>query len=172
MANAGFQRHILFHQFQNRELSTVGYDVIEQIRFNLLFLFSQGRLSLFSLGHRIIFIQPPAVHILFFAILVQIDQCGRLLRPNYVTEHFSWIIEKYGLRKIRFHDLRHTCASLLLNSGENITMKQIQIWLGHSTYSTTADIYAHLDHNAQQAPANTMNGMFIRGAKDCAVQPI
>ena len=85
-----------------------------------------------------------------------VDQCGRLLRPNYVTEHFSWIIEKYGLRKIRFHDLRHTCASLLLNSGENITMKQIQIWLGHSTYSTTADIYAHLDHNAQQVPANTM----------------
>ena len=101
-----------------------------------------------------------------------VDQCGRLLRPNYVTEHFSWIIEKYGLRKIRFHDLRHTCASLLLNSGEKITMKQIQIWLGHSTYSTTADIYAHLDHNAQPAPANTMNGMFIRGAKDCAVQPI
>ena len=98
-----------------------------------------------------------------------VDQCGRLLRPNYVTEHFSWIIEKYGLRKIRFHDLRHTCASLLLNSGENITMKQIQVWLGHSTYSTTADIYAHLDHNAQQAPANTMNGMFIRGAKDRAV---
>lgn len=101
-----------------------------------------------------------------------VDQCGRLLRPNYVTEHFSWIIEKYGLRKIRFHDLRHTCASLLLNSGENITMKQIQVWLGHSTYSTTADIYAHLDHNAQQAPANTMNGMFIRGAKDRAVQPL
>lgn len=72
MANAGFQGHILFHQFQNRELSTVGYDVIEQISFNLLFLFSQGRLSLFPLGHRIIFIQPPAVHILLFAILVQI----------------------------------------------------------------------------------------------------
>ena len=97
-----------------------------------------------------------------------VDQCGNLLRPNYVTEHFGWIIEKYGLRKIRFHDLRHTCASLLLNSGENITMKQIQIWLGHSTYSTTADIYAHLDHNAQQAPANTMGGMFIRSSKDNA----
>lgn len=36
-----------------------------------------------------------------------VDQSGKLLRPNYVTEHFSWIIEKYGLRKIRFHDLRH-----------------------------------------------------------------
>lgn len=36
-----------------------------------------------------------------------VDQCGKLLRPNYVTEHFSWLIEKYGLRKVRFHDLRH-----------------------------------------------------------------
>ena len=33
-----------------------------------------------------------------------VDQCGRLLRPNYVTEHFSWLIQKYGLKKIRFHD--------------------------------------------------------------------
>ena len=32
---------------------------------------------------------------------------GSLLRPNYVTEHFAWIIQKYGLRKLRFHDLRH-----------------------------------------------------------------
>lgn len=36
-----------------------------------------------------------------------VDQCGKILRPNYVTEHFSWIIKKYDLRKIRFHDLRH-----------------------------------------------------------------
>ena len=73
-----------------------------------------------------------------------VDQCGKLLRPNYATEHFPWLIEKYGLRKVRFHDLRHTCASLLLSNG--ISMKQIQIWLRHSTFSTTADIYAHLDY--------------------------
>lgn len=89
-----------------------------------------------------------------------VDQCGHLLRPNYVTEHFSWIIEKYGLRKIRFHDLRHTCASLLLANG--ISMKQIQIWLGHSTFSTTADIYAHLDFSAQEESAAAMGGMFVR----------
>ena len=93
-----------------------------------------------------------------------VDQCGRLLRPNYVTEHFSWIIEKYGLRKIRFHDLLHTCASLLLSNG--ISMKQIQIWLRHSTFSTTADIYAHLDSSAQEASANAMNGMFNRPEKE------
>ena len=33
-----------------------------------------------------------------------VDQCGNLLRPNYVTEHFAWIIQKYDLKKIRFHD--------------------------------------------------------------------
>lgn len=93
-----------------------------------------------------------------------VDQCGKLLRPNYVTEHFSWLIEKYGLRKVRFHDLRHTCASLLLSNG--ISMKQIQIWLGHSTFSTTADIYAHLDYSAQEASANAMNSMFNRPEKE------
>ena len=87
-----------------------------------------------------------------------VDENGKLLRPNFVTEHFGWIIRKYGLRKIRFHDLRHTCASLLLSSG--IPMKQIQIWLGHSTFSTTADIYAHLDFSAQEQSAAAMSGMF------------
>ena len=91
---------------------------------------------------------------------VCVDQCGKLLRPNYVTEHFAWVIQKYGLKKIRFHDLRHTCASLLLSKG--ISMKQNQIWLGHSTFSTTADIYAHLDYSAQLESANAMNGIFTK----------
>ena len=89
-----------------------------------------------------------------------VDQTGKLLRPNYVTEHFAWIIQKYDLKKVRFHDLRHTCASLLLSNG--ISMKQIQIWLGHSTFATTADIYAHLDFAAQEESANAMSGMFVR----------
>ena len=48
----------------------------------------------------------------------------------------------------------------------SISMKQIQIWLGHSTFSTTADIYAHLDYSAQEASANAMNGMFNRPEKE------
>ena len=59
-----------------------------------------------------------------------------------------------------FHDLSHTCASLLLSNG--IPMKQIQIWLGHSTFSTTADIYAHLDFSAQEQSAAAMGAMFQR----------
>ena len=89
-----------------------------------------------------------------------LDQTGKLMRPNYVTEHFSWLLEKFGLKKIRFHDLRHSCASLLLASG--ISMKQIQIWLGHSTFSTTADIYSHLDFHAQIESGLVMDGMFER----------
>ena len=93
-----------------------------------------------------------------------VDQTGNLLRPNYVTEHFAWLIQKYDLKKIRFHDLRHTCASLLLSNG--ISMKQIQIWLGHSTFATTADIYAHLDFTAQEESANAMSGMFTRATAE------
>lgn len=89
-----------------------------------------------------------------------VDQSGQILHPNYVSEHFAWIIQKYDLKKIRFHDLRHTCASLLLK--EKVPMKKIQTWLGHSTFSTTADIYAHLDFAAQEESAETMNRMFSR----------
>lgn len=91
-----------------------------------------------------------------------VDQMGKLLRPNYVTEHFGWLLEKYGLKKIRFHDLRHTCASLLL--GQGISMKQIQIWLGHSTFATTADIYAHLDISAQEQSAAAISEVYSVGA--------
>lgn len=83
---------------------------------------------------------------------------GVLLRPNYVTEHFGWLIRKYGLKKIRFHDLRHTCASLLLANG--VPMKSIQVWLGHSTFSTTADIYSHLDFSAHEQSAEVMGSLF------------
>ena len=50
------------------------------------------------------------------------------------------------MRDIRFHDLRHTCASLLVSLDGN--MKVIQKYLGHSNMSTTADIYSPLDVNA------------------------
>lgn len=45
-------------------------------------------------------------------------------------------------------------------------MKQIQIWLEHSVFATTADIYAHLDYSVQEALANAMSGMFSRDAKE------
>ncbi len=90
-----------------------------------------------------------------------VDQAGKLFRPNFVTEHFAYLIKKFGLKKIRFHDLRHTCASLLLANG--VPMKQIQVWLGHSTFSTTADIYAHLDMSAQIQTGSVAGALFGQG---------
>ena len=58
----------------------------------------------------------------------------------------------YGLKHIRFHDLRHSCASLMVMNG--VPMKQIQERLGHSTFSTTADIYAHLDYKSKERSAD------------------
>ena len=73
---------------------------------------------------------------------------------NYVSEQFPKLLEKNGLRPIRFHDLRHSCASLLLANG--VPMKQIQEWLGHSDFSTTANIYAHLDYASKLSSAQAM----------------
>ena len=78
--------------------------------------------------------------------MVCVDQLGDLIRPNFVTEHFNILLKKHNLRKIRFHDLRHTCASLLVALNEN--MKVIQAYMGHSTMSITADTYSHLDTRA------------------------
>jgi integrase len=83
-----------------------------------------------------------------------VNQIGELITPQYVTTAFPALLEKHGLRRIRFHDLRHSCASLLLANG--VPMKQIQEWLGHSDFSTTANIYAHLDYNSKLDSAQAM----------------
>ena len=72
---------------------------------------------------------------------VCVDQMGTLLQPDYITQKFQQVLEKYGLRRIRFHDLRHSCATIMLYLG--YTMKDIQTWLGHSNYNFTADTYIH-----------------------------
>ena len=74
---------------------------------------------------------------------VCVDALGRLYNPDFVTDHFGQLLKKHKLKKIRFHDLRHSCASVLLAQG--VPMKQIQEWLGHSDMGTTANIYSHLD---------------------------
>ena len=82
---------------------------------------------------------------------VCVNQLGELLRPSYVTDHFRELLEKYGLRHIRFHDLRHTFASLLIN--EDVPLINVSNLLGHSDLSTPANLYAHLDKASKQASA-------------------
>ena len=83
-----------------------------------------------------------------------VDEMGVLIKPDYISAAFPKLLDRHGLRRIRFHDLRHSCASLLLAHG--VPMKQIQEWLGHSDYSTTANIYSHLDYTAKLNSAETL----------------
>jgi site-specific recombinase XerD len=59
-----------------------------------------------------------------------------------VNRHFNPALKKAGIERIRFHDLRHTYASVLIEQGENI--KYIQSQLGHSSPTVTLNVYAHL----------------------------
>lgn len=72
---------------------------------------------------------------------VCVDAMGMLLQPDFVSQKFQKVLEQYGLRRIRFHDLRHSCATILLYLG--YSMKDIQTWLGHSNYNFTANTYVH-----------------------------
>ena len=94
---------------------------------------------------------------------VCVDEMGKLFRPNFVSDHFGWLLKKYGLKKLTFKDLRHSCASMLV--AEGIPMKSIQEWLGHSNFSTTADIYSHIDYHAKQQSAAAI-GNALQSKKD------
>lgn len=83
-----------------------------------------------------------------------VNEMGERWKPRYLSDGFKRILEQNGLSRIRFHDLRHTCASLLL--ANNVPMKKIQEWLGHSEFSTTANIYAHLDFQSKISSAEAM----------------
>jgi len=94
---------------------------------------------------------------------VCVDEMGKLFRPNFVSDHFGWLLKKYGLKKLTFKELRHSCASMLV--AEGIPMKSIQEWLGHSNFSTTADIYSHIDYHAKQQSAAAI-GNALQSKKD------
>lgn len=92
---------------------------------------------------------------------VMVDELGELILPNTITDSFNYTLEKNGLRHVRFHDLRHTCATLLLSHGKKtgVGMKDIQVWLGHSDYRTTANIYSHVDAGSKQTSLDTIAGI-------------
>ena len=91
---------------------------------------------------------------------VCVNQLGNLIQPDYVSDMFPKLLDKYGLRKIRFHDLRHSCATLLLSLG--YSMKEIQEWLGHSDFMITANTYTHVDYKNKirmiNSVENVLNG--------------
>lgn len=85
---------------------------------------------------------------------VFVDEMGERMKVDYLTTAFPKFLESHGLHRMRFHDLRHSCASLLLANG--VPLKHIQEWLGHSDFTTTANIYAHLDYKSKITSAQAM----------------
>lgn len=80
---------------------------------------------------------------------------GHCFSPDYITSRFAKIIAKNNLPHIRFHDLKHSCASLLLNDG--FGLKDVQELCGHSDIQTTANIYGHLDLKRKQNIADKIS---------------
>ncbi|OCN03039.1 tyrosine-type recombinase/integrase [Caproicibacter fermentans] len=89
---------------------------------------------------------------------IYVNEIGERIKPNYISSHFPLVLEHNHLRKIRFHDLRHSCASLLFAHG--VSLKEMQEWLGHSDISTTSNIYTHLSFNSKVSSANAILNVF------------
>ena len=83
---------------------------------------------------------------------------GRPFKPDYVGQRFATLLTQHGLPHIRFHDLRHSCASLLIAQG--FGLKDVQEWLGHADITMTANIYAHLDIKRKQSIADSLASSF------------
>ena len=83
---------------------------------------------------------------------------GRLLRPDYVSKRFQTVLKNNHLPKMRFHDLRHSCCSILYDKGWNV--KDIQEWLRHSKLETTMNIYTHISEQRKKILAKDMQGTF------------
>ncbi len=85
---------------------------------------------------------------------------GRPLDPTNLTRTFTTLLRKAGLRRIRFHDLRHSAATLLLEQGvELVVIKEL---LGHAHIGVTATVYAHVRLRLQRDAIDTL-GTLLNG---------
>ena len=83
---------------------------------------------------------------------------GTLFRPDYITRGFQRVLKHNGLPMMRFHDLRHSTASILYDKGWDI--KDIQSWLRHSSIDVTSDIYTHITEDRKSRMATELNSTF------------
>ncbi len=87
------------------------------------------------------------------------------MHPNYLTTRFKKILEKLGIEKrVRWHDLSHTNATLQIQ--QNINFKVIQERLGHKDITTTLNLYAHVNKELQEQSANSIQDLLnFQGGK-------
>lgn len=82
---------------------------------------------------------------------------GTIIEPRNLNRFFDQQIEASGVRRIRFHDLRHTCATLLLAQG--VSPRVVMEMLGHTQLSMTTDLYGHVMPTALRSAATAMDGV-------------
>ena len=80
---------------------------------------------------------------------------GSPIPPDYISDNFRWRLDKAKLPRVRFHGLRHTCATLLLQEG--VHPKVVSEMLGHSTVSITLDVYSHVLPSMQEEAARKLD---------------
>ena len=88
---------------------------------------------------------------------------GSEFRPDYVSSHFKLLLKNLGMPHIRFHDLRHTTASLLIEAGWS--MLDIKEQLGHVSISSIADTYGHIFVKAKREMAKEMDNILCVNAE-------
>jgi len=82
---------------------------------------------------------------------------GDMYYPSYPTHALSKVLKKNNLPHIRWHDLRHSCASMLIAKGW--AMKDISEWLGHADIGTTMNIYGHVSIERKKELAKSLDGL-------------
>ena len=90
--------------------------------------------------------------------IVFANNYGGFLRPDTVLDAFRQLLKEAGLPPMRFHDLRHSAATILFVAGVN--PKVIQELLGHSTISITLEVHSHVLPSIQQEAAGKMDEVF------------
>ncbi len=83
---------------------------------------------------------------------------GKYMEAQHLTRRFKRLLKKAGLPDMRFHDLRHSAATILLEMG--VHPKQVQELLGHSTIAMTMDRYSHVQPSMQRKMMNDLDGYF------------
>ncbi len=90
---------------------------------------------------------------------VFVEANGQPYHPQRITRMFARLIAEAGLPTIRLHDLRHTCATLLIGAG--ISLKVVQERLRHASFVTTADLYAHVTPTMQEEAARVIESLLL-----------
>ncbi|MGH8990226.1 MAG: tyrosine-type recombinase/integrase [Acidimicrobiia bacterium] len=92
-----------------------------------------------------------------------------LRHRNFYDRHFKPAVKAAGLpERLRFHDLRHTCAALLVADGRH--MEEVKDYLGHSTIRVSSDRYGHLFPRARQELADGLDAIFAGASANTAAQ--